>query len=190
MLAVLRDELARSGDTIFEVKEVVGERGSGHPVRFIPVSMLAGMRREGLQHLTEARERLAPVRNPAVEDMSALFPRPRLTAAENVVNRLAEQFYRDHGVTEIEPALELREPQPGEAVMRTRYCIRREIGECLREGSRLKGDLFLERGATRWRLDFDCEKCIMEATATADFTGSSSRMRGNEVKCPDLNRKP
>ncbi len=160
MLATLRDELSRSGDTIFEVKEVAVE-GGGLPVRFVPVSTVAGMRREGLQRLLEARQRLAPERNPAVEDMSALFPRTRLTAAENVVNRLAEQFYRDHGVTEIEPALEQRESLAGETVMRTRYCIRREMGECLREGSGLRGELYLERGRDRYRLDFDCATCEM-----------------------------
>ena len=38
--------------------------------------------------------------------------------------------------------------------MRSAYCIRREIGECLLEGSRLDGDLFLVRGAKRYRLAF------------------------------------
>ena len=39
--------------------------------------------------------------------------------------------------------------------------IRREIGECLREHPRLRGDLFLEHGAYRYRLAFDCEACEM-----------------------------
>ena len=37
----------------------------------------------------------------------------------------------------------------------------REIGECLREHPRLRGDLFLEHGAYRYRLAFDCEACEM-----------------------------
>ena len=45
--------------------------------------------------------------------------------------------------------------------MRSAYCIRREIGECLRERPRLRGELYLERGAQRYRLVFDCARCEM-----------------------------
>jgi putative protease len=161
MAATIREQLSRSGDTIFEVKSV--ETGKTVPP-FIPVSLLAQMRREGLEGLREARTRLDPCRSPATEDTTARFPRERLTAAENVTNRLAESFWRDHGVTGTEPPLELRTPLSGEVLMRTRYCIRREMGECLREGTRLKGDLYIERGATRLRLGFDCNKCEMSVT--------------------------
>ncbi len=57
--------------------------------------------------------------------------------------------------------METRGPATGDRLMQTRYCVRREMGECLREGPKLRGDLFIERGAMRWRLDFDCEKCMM-----------------------------
>jgi putative protease len=124
--------------------------------------MLARMRREGLERLLEARMKLVAERHPAAEDISARFPRTHLTAAENVTNRLAEGFWRDHGVTEIEPAIELRGAGRGEAVMKMDYCIRREIGECLKEASELRGDLCLERGNTRWKLGFDCQNCQME----------------------------
>ena len=85
----------------------------------------------------------------------------RLTAEENVTNRLAEAFYRDHGVTEIERGLDLAPTTAGHTVMRSAYCIRREIGECLRERPRLRGELYLERGAQRYRLVFDCARCEM-----------------------------
>jgi len=45
--------------------------------------------------------------------------------------------------------------------MRSAYCIRREIGECLREHPRLRGELYIERGAHRYRLEFDCQRCEM-----------------------------
>ncbi len=157
MAATAREQLTKSGDTIFEVEgvDIEGE------LLFVPVSVLASMRREGLERLFEARAKLAPERHPAVEDTAARAPRTCLGADENVTNRLTERFWRDHGVTEISPALELRGAAPGEEVMRTPYCIRREMGECLAEGSELRGELFLERGNTRWRLGFDCGKCIM-----------------------------
>ncbi len=157
MMETVRRELARSGDTIFELTEV----RTPAAVPFIPVSMLAALRREGLERLLEARRSLTHERHPATEDLAAHAPRTRLGETDNVTNRLAESFWRDHGVTEIDPAMELHDPAPGDELMRSRYCLRRETGECLREGSQLRGDLFIEHGATRWRLGFDCEKCVM-----------------------------
>jgi putative protease len=197
MAATVGEQLSRSGDTIFDVREVEidggyhdggGEIGGGGGLPFIPVSTLARMRREGLERLLEARTNLPPRREPAVEDRTVQAPRTDLTATENVTNRLAESFWRDHGVTEIAPAMELRLPHPGETVMRTRYCIRREIGECLCERPNLKGDLFIERGTTRWRLGFDCKNCEMVVTATADLSGSSTRPGSDGVKIRKLKR--
>jgi putative protease len=82
----------------------------------------------------------------------------------------------------MEPALELRKTLEGETVMRTRYCVRREMGECLKEGTKLRGGLRLERGNTRYRLDFDCAACEMTVTAAADSPVSSLRTKCNEVK--------
>ncbi len=158
MSSLLREQFSKSGDTIFEVTDVdvAGE------VRFAPSSILAGIRREGLVKLLTEREKLVPERHPATEDMSAKFPRAKIAASENVINHLSERFYRDHGVTEIEPGLDLRPSMAGETVMRTRYCIRRELGECLREKPCLRSDLWLECGRTRYRLDFDCMACEMK----------------------------
>lgn len=161
-----RRQLSKSGDTIFDVSEV--RFHSGGDMRFVPASALADMRREGLEKMLREREKLIPPRHPAVEDMSAKFPRTRITPYENVTNRLSEQFYTDHGVREIESGLDLRQSMDSAAVMRTRYCIRREIGECLLEKPRLKGDLWLERGHVRYRLEFDCAACEMAVGIPAE----------------------
>jgi putative protease len=181
MAATVREQLGRSGDTIFEVGNVEilstpNISAIGVPI-FIPVSTLARLRREGLEKLLEARTKLAPERDPAVEDLGVRVPRTYLTAAANVTNRLAESFWRDHGVTEIASAIELRGAESGEALMRTRYCIRREMDECLKEGAgkwqpehdgpwllKPGSELFLVRGNTRLRLEFDCKNCEMLVT--------------------------
>ena len=105
------------------------------------------------------------------EDRTARYPAERLTAEENVTNRLAEAFYRDHGVREIEAPLETAPSTAGRRVMRSAYCIRRELGECLREGSRLKGPLCIERGAARYRLEFDCGRCEMSLVDVSQEDG-------------------
>ena len=45
--------------------------------------------------------------------------------------------------------------------MESSYCIRREIGECLKKGSKLRDELYLEHGRNRYLLAFDCAKCRM-----------------------------
>ncbi|MDR0907404.1 MAG: U32 family peptidase [Rikenellaceae bacterium] len=160
MRTILAEQLAKSGETIFEVEsvDVVGE------VWFVPSSLLAEVRREALAELFRQRQRLVPMRYPATEDPTAQFPRRAIAASENVVNHLAEQFYRNHGATEIEAGLDLRPTLDGEAVMHTRYCLRRELGECLRKKPHLTGDLSLVHGSARYRLAFDCSACEMILT--------------------------
>lgn len=155
---VISTQAAKSGDTIFAVGSVVVSNPEG---LFVPASMVADIRREALAQLLEQRERQVRRVRRFVENPTPRYPKTALTAQDNVTNRLAESFYRDHGVTHIAAPLELSEEFAGECVMVSSYCIRREIGECLLEKPRLKGDLFIEHGAHRYKLVFDCKKCEM-----------------------------
>ena len=92
----------------------------------------------------------------------ARFPVQRLGAEYNVVNSLSRRFYLKHGVEHIVDGLDLWATTIGERVMESSYCIRREIGECLKQKPKIKGDLFLEHGTTRYALKFDCAQCMME----------------------------
>ena len=155
--SALRVQAMKSGDTIFAVRDAE-VRGAEW---FVPASLAAEVRREALSALDGAR-RSRPLEHRILpENPAARYPSERLTAEENVTNRLAEAFYRDHGVREIERGLDLTPTTAGHRVMRSAYCIRREIGECLRERPRLRGDLYLEHGAHRYRLEFDCAACEM-----------------------------
>ena len=155
--SALRVQAMKSGDTIFAVRDAE-VRGAEW---FVPASLAAEVRREALSALDEARRNRPLEHRILPENPAARYPSERLTAEENVTNRLAEAFYRDHGVREIERGLDLVPTTAGHRVMRSAYCIRREIGECLRERPRLRGDLYLEHGAHRYRLEFDCAACEM-----------------------------
>ena len=155
--ASLRMQAMKSGDTIFAVREVEVQGAEW----FVPASLAAEVRREALDELLRRRMERPLSHRIQPEDPAARYPSERLGGEENVTNRLAAAFYRDHGVREIEPPLERAASLEGCTVMRSAYCIRREIGECLREGSTLRGDLYLEHGAERFRLDFDCAACEM-----------------------------
>mgnify|MGYP005875700409 FL=1 len=155
--SALRVQAMKSGDTIFTVRDAE-VRGAEW---FVPASLAAEVRREAFAALDEARRNRPLEHRILPDDPAARYPSEELTAEENVTNRLAEAFYRDHGVVRIERGLDLAPTTAGHRVMRSAYCIRREIGECLRERPQLRGDLYLEHGAHRYRLEFDCAACEM-----------------------------
>ena len=149
-------QVMRSGETIFRVERVEVEGACW----FVPASLMAELRREGLAALLEARMN-RPAQPRIITEGDARYPHRTLTAEENVTNRLAEAFYHDHGVERIVEPLELAPTTYGARVMQSAYCLRREMGECLKERPRLKGDLYLETAGHKYRLEFDCKRCEM-----------------------------
>ena len=158
MEETVRTQTSKSGDTIFDVVRVAVSNPEG---LFVPASLLNALRREGLAQLLEQRLKRPRRVKVFAENREAAYFKSALAPQENVTNRLAEAFWCDHGVGSIARGLDLRASTAGECVMRTSYCLRREIGECLKEGSRLRGDLFLEHGVNRYLLQFDCARCEM-----------------------------
>ncbi len=157
-----RKILSKTGDTIYRAGKIVDLAGE----RFIPASMLARLRRDGCAALDRAARATYARRERGPEDPTATLPHgPVLTIHDNVANHKAEEFYRSHGATSITPAVETAPPTEGEVpVMTTRYCLRREMGCCLKtpEGGRWPSPLFLVSGKLRLRVDFDCKRCGME----------------------------
>lgn len=159
MAVTARRQIEKSGDTIFSITNV---EVSGAEY-FAPASLLSEMRREALEKLLAARK-AAPRHHKILADSGeARYPYSVVTKYENVTNQRARDFYLQHGATEIEPALECQ-PTQGERVMISSYCIRREIGECLKQNPKLRGDLYIEHGLARYRLEFDCRRCLMMLT--------------------------
>lgn len=159
MAATARRQIEKSGDTIFSITNV---EVSGAEY-FAPASLLSEMRREALEKLLAARK-AAPRHHKILADSGeARYPYSVVTKYENVTNQRARDFYLQHGATEIEPALECQ-PTQGERVMISSYCIRREIGECLKQNPKLRSDLYIEHGSARYRLEFDCRRCLMMLT--------------------------
>ena len=157
MRAIAEEQMAKSGDSIFSVRsvEVSGEEF------FTTAKLLAEVRREALAELASLRADVAIEHDIRKDDGTAQYPLKRLTPQHNVVNSLARQFYYNHGVEHIVDGLDSWASTHGERVMESSYCIRREIGECLKRGSKLKERLYLEHGRHRYLLDFNCAKCQM-----------------------------
>jgi putative protease len=106
------------------------------------------------------------------ENADAQVPNPTLTFHDNVANRLARKLYTDHGAESVEPAIEVNMPASSAEVhvMTTRFCLRREMGACLKtaDAKKLPTKLYLRptNTATRtMRIDCDCAACQMRLTA-------------------------
>lgn len=160
-----RRVVEKTGDTIYVVDTVDDTLGD----RFVAASVLTKARRdllELLDHVAEATytyDRRKPNRLAADE-----FQGRELTYHDNVANRDSREFYKSHGAAKIQPAIESSLPEGDIQVMQTRYCIRRELGACLREknGRKLPTPLYLRNESGVYRLDFDCKRCGMNVVKT------------------------
>ena len=79
----------------------------------------------------------------------------------NVSNHLSDETYRACGAESVDKAYELTHLSDAE-LMRSRYCIRYEIGMCPKHhGCKDSGPLFLLNNGQRFALRFDCRNCEM-----------------------------
>lgn len=154
----IRKQLARLGGTPWRATEIIVNTSA-----FIPASTLAQWRRTLVEKLTEAHRAnyQRPTRKEAATDMPA-FPHS-LDYSANVANEEAKAFYQAYGTVSIAPAYELQKA-PGASLMTCRYCIRRELDACLKEGGGHKLaeplSLCLPDGR-KFPLSFDCKRCEM-----------------------------
>lgn len=157
-----RQILNKLGGTIYRAGKIIDLAGQV----FIPASLLATLRREAVALLDKAHviTHRFGVRLP--ENRDVRYPSTRLSYHDNVANRLAEEFYRSHGVIDITPAVETKRPDEDETtVMTTRYCIRRELGKCLLtpQGKEwADGPMYIQSGNIRLKVEFDCQRCGMD----------------------------
>jgi putative protease len=166
MLATLQRQLARMGDTEFTC---AGIEVHWREVYFLPVSQVNDLRRRALAALAEERARNRPVPQGGARVNDAQYSAVRLSYLGNVLNGRAADFYRRHGVREIEPAAESGLDMEGRQVMRTRYCVLDQLDLCrkgkpgaLQEPRAVQKPLHLvDEDGHRYRLTFDCSVCEM-----------------------------
>ncbi len=133
---------------------------------FIPASQLSEAKRKIIELLEKTNRASYPFEYRRTENHNSKYPSKELTYADNVANELAKQFYVEHGVKKISPALEVdKSSKRGDrVVMTSRHCILREMGKCrkLNPDTSLKYPLFLHNDKLKFQLDFDCERCEMK----------------------------
>lgn len=156
-------QMSKAGNSVFNVEQVDVQVTK---LYFIPASSLNAMRRTLLDKHTQLLMHNMPTYtsppvqveplNVAVADYKA-----------NVSNHLAREFYEKHGVKVMEPAVECSRESENKELMRTKYCIRYELGACLKTpyAHKLPPELYLQYDQYVFALHFDCQRCEMTITA-------------------------
>jgi 23S rRNA 5-hydroxycytidine C2501 synthase len=172
-LATIQKQLQKLGGTEFECTFVRVDLPEAY---FIPVSVLNAMRREVLDELTQQRAENYPRKRGGAVKNDVPFPEQELTFQGNVLNQRAAAFYRRHGVTKIEPALEAQPLNSsgvsmyGRKVMTTRHCIKHQLGWCNRYGGKAENGgiaiqeplALVDEQGNHYPLRFNCVRCEME----------------------------
>ena len=158
----IRKKALQWGDTIFN--SIGLELDFSQPY-LIPTSIIGEMKRDLVEklmnYLIENHLNNRPCRDAACR-VSTAYPETGLSYLGNVTNALAAEFYRQHGVTEIEDGLEkLYSKQSGIKVMTTKHCIRYANGMCSKETGKKATPLILSNEKGTFRLEFDCRNCQM-----------------------------
>ncbi len=155
MLETVRAQLSkRSGIYAFSVAGVEADGA----IPFMSAAFLNGLRRDLAVALDAQPVRMQPLR------VGAVRPNPApeaLTYKDNIANSVAREIYRERGSAVIEDAFELTHRE-GAEYMRTKYCLRHELGLCPKQKPGVRPEpLFLRNNGRRLRLDFDCAACEM-----------------------------
>ena len=128
----------------------------------MPSAFLNALRREAAEALDTQAVHARPLGLPSPTD-PPLLPETA-TYKDNIANALAKAYYTRNGTKNAEDAFELTH-RKGAELMRTKYCIRFELGRCpVHQGAAPSGPLFLLNNGRRLALHFDCAACEMAVT--------------------------
>jgi len=159
---VLKAQMARSGDTLFDVRSVAVNWPNPS---FLTVSQINSIRREFLT--AYMMHRLQHRKHNTAKKIWNDVPLPVKTVdfTWNVSNRLSKLFNEEHGAESIEPAVEITKNYAGKRLMTMKHCLKYQLGYCPHEKkhtpSAYAEPLFLVDGNRRFRLEFDCSACRM-----------------------------
>lgn len=161
MLEIIHGQLSkRSGHYSFEVTEL---QASG-TVPFMAASFLNGIRRDIAGELDGMPVNAIALKAGA---MSSAASPETLSYKANVANSKDRELYASRGAAHIDDAYEITHRE-GAELMRSKYCVRHELGLCPRQGRYKPEPLYLLNAGKRLRLDFHCAECEMTVSQHGD----------------------
>ncbi len=159
---ILKLQMAKSGDTLFEVRNVVVNWPNPS---FLTVSQINSIRREFLAAFMVHRLQQQKLNTANKSWNDVPLPAKSVDFTWNVSNRLSKLFYEEHGAESIEPAMEITKNYAGKRLMTMKHCLKYQLGYCPHEKNHtptaFAEPLFLVDGNRRFRLEFDCRECRM-----------------------------
>lgn len=161
----IQKQLSKLGETPFVANEIENQCSQ---IYFIPAAILNELRREAVAALE--KQRLEKFHSKPMKFVPNDVPyfETKLDYRANILNHKTEQFYRRHGVTELEYGLEKTHDYEGKALMTTKYCLRYELHQCLQHKVNdhvdpdYQGTLYLRNNKNLFELKFDCKNCQMQ----------------------------
>ncbi len=159
---LITHQLEKLGDTRFSFRAV---NLNVTNIPHLKASVINNMRRKVIEKLESVRIQSFEKEVFAHLVSSFPFPQKQLTYLGNVSNKLAEIFYKRHGVDTIEPAFEIAKLKGSTTVMTTKHCIRYQMDACAihqKSTKKLNEPLFLQDNHHTYQLEFDCKQCIMK----------------------------
>ena len=162
MRSMICTQIGKSAEHFrFSVKDIISEG----PLPFMNASSLNEIRRElaGKLGMLPCKKRDILHRTLGRESYKNNIPVKDASYRFNISNKLAENIYRDAGAESIEKAFELGHQKDAE-LMRSRYCIRHELGMCPKQSPKRVAaatPLYLLNNGQRFTLIFDCRNCEM-----------------------------
>lgn len=160
MLETIRTQLSKRSAHYGFTLESLNASGV---VPFLTVSYINGLRRNVAEELDRAPVTPLPLR---MKDPDTSVKAPsELSYKANIANRIDRDIYLSRGASNMEDAYEITHRQ-GAELMRSKYCVRHELGMCPKQKKGLKPDpLYLENGGRRLTLKFHCSVCEMTVEA-------------------------
>ncbi|MEI6519876.1 MAG: U32 family peptidase [bacterium] len=155
---MLLQSFAKSGDTIFDC--AVNIEGL-QTIPFMKVAQINALRRELLEKLHDERLKNYKRDIGGINANNYPYPASSIDYRGNILNLKAKEFYQRHGVLNVSDAAESGLNMQNCHVMRTRYCIRKELGICLKNGNPAKKLYLRDENYEMLELKFDCANCEM-----------------------------
>ena len=162
MMDMLTGQISKSTGTFrFHIGEITAPDG----LPFMSAAAINSIRRELAEFLeSQPCNRRDLLMRTWDEKKAESYPQQKVSYKQNISNRLAAGVYRAAGAETGEKAYELTHKE-GVELMRTKYCIRFELGLCpVHHKVKDSGPLFLLNNGRRFALHFDCRNCEMTVT--------------------------
>jgi putative protease len=158
----IKKQLSKLGETEFICKDVKVELEN---IYFIQIKQLNDLRRSTIELLIQNRLEKYPRQIYKIEKNNFPYPEKHMDYRANVLNKKAEDFYKRHGVIDIQPAAESGIDLHGKRVMITKHCLKYQFNLCSKNGSknRISEPLYLiDQHNRKYPLNFNCKNCEME----------------------------